>query len=87
MCPFPTDTQRQNLTFQRHGSGTALDDPFLYKVTAELYEGDAEQDEISARFGCRKMKIDPDRGFFLNGRSYPLRGVSRHQDRAGVGMP
>lgn len=62
-----------------------LDDPFLYKVTAELYEGDAEQDEISARFGCRKMKIDPDRGFFLNGRSYPLRGVSRHQDRAGVG--
>ena len=31
------------------------------------------------------MEIDPDRGFFLNGRSYPLRGVSRHQDRAGVG--
>ena len=29
--------------------------------------------------------MDPQKGFFLNGRAYPLRGVSRHQDRAGVG--
>ncbi len=42
-------------------------------------------DQIEVRFGCRTIEIDPEKGFFLNGRSYPLRGVSRHQDRAGVG--
>lgn len=29
--------------------------------------------------------MDPEKGFFLNGRSYPLHGVSRHQDRLGEG--
>ena len=42
-------------------------------------------DEISTHFGCRECRIDPDRGFFLNGRPYQLRGVSRHQDRKGCG--
>ena len=56
-------------------------DPFLYTATARLDSGD----EISARFGCREFRCDPREGFFLNGRSYPLRGVSRHQDRKGCG--
>ena len=42
-------------------------------------------DTVSARFGCRSFEIDPERGFILNGREYPLRGVSRHQDRLGIG--
>ena len=29
--------------------------------------------------------MDPENGFILNGEEYPLRGVSRHQDRMGVG--
>lgn len=58
-----------------------LDDPYLYTATASLPGGD----EVSARFGCRKFEIDPQKGFLLNGRSYPLRGVSRHQDRKGAG--
>ncbi len=33
------------------------------------------------------LRLTPRRGFFLNGRSYPLRGVSRHQDRKGRAMP
>ena len=53
-----------------------LDDPYLYTATAELDSGD----RISTRFGCRVFHCDPEKGFFLNGRSYPLRGVSRHQD-------
>ncbi|MDO5796248.1 MAG: glycoside hydrolase family 2 TIM barrel-domain containing protein [Eubacteriales bacterium] len=40
---------------------------------------------IAARFGCRSFSFDPEKGFLLNGRSYPLRGVSRHQDFLGVG--
>lgn len=62
-----------------------LDDPYLYTVLADLYKDGEKTDQISARFGCRKMTFDPAEGFFLNGRSYPLRGVSRHQDRAGAG--
>lgn len=58
-----------------------LDDPYLYTATAVLPAGD----QISARFGCRSYSIDPQKGFFLNGRSYPLRGVSRHQDFKGAG--
>ena len=58
-----------------------VDDPWLYTAAAKLESGD----EISARFGCREFKVDPEKGFFLNGRSYPLRGVSRHQDLKGKG--
>lgn len=58
-----------------------LKDPFLYTAEASLESGDM----VSARFGCREFHIDPQDGFFLNGRSYPLRGVSRHQDFKDAG--
>ena len=60
-------------------------DPYLYSVKAELVEGDEVLDTVSTRFGCRSFKIDPENGFILNGEEYPLRGVSRHQDRWGLG--
>ena len=60
-------------------------DPYLYTATVELVEGGQVIDCVSARFGCRSFKIDPNEGFILNGESYPLRGVSRHQDRWGYG--
>ena len=60
-------------------------DPYLYTAKVELLEGDKVLDEVSTRFGCRTFKIDPKEGFFLNGEKYPLRGVSRHQDRWGIG--
>ena len=60
-------------------------DPYLYTAEVNLVEGKEILDNISARFGCRSFEIDPDRGFILNGEEYPLRGVSRHQDRWGFG--
>jgi len=60
-------------------------DPYLYKARVELIEGTTVLDCVQTRFGCRTMKIDPQRGFLLNGEEYPLRGVSRHQDRWGTG--
>ena len=60
-------------------------DPYLYTARAELLENASAIDEVSARFGCRSFAIDPDKGFILNGEEYPLRGVSRHQDRWGKG--
>jgi len=60
-------------------------DPYLYCCEAELVEHGEVIDSVCTRFGCRTFRIDPDEGFILNGESYPLRGVSRHQDRWGVG--
>ncbi len=60
-------------------------DPYLYTAKAELLEGETVLDTVCTRFGCRSFAIDPNRGFILNGQAYPLRGVSRHQDRWGKG--
>ncbi len=60
-------------------------DPYLYTAKATLIAGGEEIDSISTRFGCRTFEIDPEKGFILNGEPYPLRGVSRHQDRPDVG--
>ena len=57
-----------------------VNDPYLYSIEAQFGE-----DVIAARFGCRSFSFDPEKGFLLNGHSYPLRGVSRHQDFLGVG--
>ncbi|UOQ89166.1 hypothetical protein MUN74_18200 [Agromyces endophyticus] len=62
-----------------------LRDPHLYTARAELLAGDTVLDVVDLRFGCREFTVDPERGFLLNGEEYPLRGVSRHQDREGVG--
>lgn len=62
-----------------------VNDPYLYTATAELVSGGKVVDKISVRFGCRTIGFDPEKGFQLNGRTYPLRGVSRHQDRWGIG--
>lgn len=60
-------------------------DPYLYTAEALLLDGETAVDNICTRFGCRTFAIDPEKGFILNGESYPLRGVSRHQDRWGLG--
>lgn len=63
-----------------------LEDPYLYTVKAELIGSDGEiLDAVSKRVGFRTYHVDPQKGFFLNGRSYPLCGVARHQDRRDAG--
>ena len=60
-------------------------DPYLYCCEVEIVENGEVLDNVCNRFGCRSFRIDPDNGFILNGEEYPLRGVSRHQDRLGIG--
>lgn len=60
-------------------------DPYLYSCKACLVVNGTVEDETTTRFGVRSFKVDPKKGFFLNGKSYPLHGVSRHQDRKGLG--
>ena len=57
----------------------------LYSAEAELVDGDGVVDSVKCRFGIRNFIVDAERGFFLNGNPYSLRGVSRHQDWRGHG--
>lgn len=60
-------------------------DPYLYNAVAELIVDGKVVDRVESRFGIRSFKVDSQKGFILNGKPYPLRGVSRHQDRPGIG--
>ena len=79
-----TDTKAK-LTIENVHLWHGRKDPYLYCCEAELCEGEEVIDNVCTRFGCRTYKIDPNNGFILNGEEYPLRGVSRHQDRWGIG--
>ena len=60
-------------------------DPYLYTCVVRLMKDGQPVDEVRQRFGVRSFSVDAKQGFFLNGRPYPLHGVSRHQDRKGLG--
>lgn len=58
-----------------------IDSPYLYTVTATLQRRNEAYDEVTARAGVRSFSCDPEKGFIINGKEIPLRGVSRHQDQ------
>lgn len=58
-------------------------DPYLYTVRVELFQGRRMVDIAETPVGFRSMEMDPERGFLLNGKPYPLRGVAMHQDTEG----
>ena len=51
----------------------------------ELRAGDAVRDSVEQSLGLRSFRVDPDKGFFLNGQPYHFHGVDRHQDRQDKG--
>lgn len=60
-------------------------DPFLYQAEVILTRNGQIVDRVTQPLGLRFYHIDPHKGFFLNGKHLPLRGVCRHQDRSEVG--
>ncbi len=60
-------------------------DPYLYTLKASLIIDGKAVDEVSTCFGVRSFEVNAQKGFILNGKEYPLRGVSRHQDRPDIG--
>jgi beta-galactosidase len=55
-------------------------DPYLYQAVVELRAKDVVVDSVTQPLGLRFYRVDPDKGFFLNGKPYPLHGTSLHQD-------
>ncbi|MBJ2186636.1 hypothetical protein C5O24_05360 [Paramuribaculum intestinale] len=60
-------------------------DPYLYKVVSCLYQDGRKVDEVVQPLGLRHYEIVAGKGFYLNGRKYPMYGVTRHQDWWGQG--
>ncbi|HVI99009.1 MAG TPA: glycoside hydrolase family 2 TIM barrel-domain containing protein, partial [Sphingomonas sp.] len=60
-------------------------DPYLYRMIVEVRDGARVLDRVEQPLGLRTIRIDPDKGFFLNGRHVKLHGVTRHQDRQDKG--
>jgi beta-galactosidase len=59
--------------------------PYLYRAIVELHATNELIDAVEQPLGLRSYYVDPDKGFFLNGRLYPIYGVCRHQDRPEKG--
>ena len=60
-------------------------DPYCYTCEAELVKGGEAVDAVTVTYGYRSFHVDPNTGFWLNGKNVPLHGVSRHQDRKDKG--
>ena len=63
----------------------SLETPQLYKVRTRIIVNGQMVDEHIIRTGIRDIKLDADKGLFLNGKHVTLKGVDCHQDHAGVG--
>lgn len=63
-----------------------VDDPYLYKLTTRIFDGERLLDEDEVSFGVRKTHFDADKGFFLNGRQLKIKGLCCHHDHAGAGI-
>ena len=72
-------------TISRPHLWDGLSDPYLYQTFTEVWKESKLIDSVEQPLGFRYFRVDPDKGFFLNGRHYDLHGVSMHQDWPGRG--
>ncbi len=63
-----------------------VDDPYLYTLKVELLQGGEVIDTEQTRIGFRTVRMDAEKGFFLNGKPLKLKGACNHQDHAGIGV-
>lgn len=75
----------QALTILKPHRWQGIDDPYLYKVVVRLKQNGETIDEVTQPLGVRHFEVIARKGFFLNGKAYPLHGVCRHQDWLGDG--
>ncbi|WP_417370339.1 DUF4982 domain-containing protein [Gelidibacter japonicus] len=59
--------------------------PYLYTSISQLYKGNDLKDEISTRFGIRKIKYEAEKGFSLNDSVIKFKGVCLHHDLGPIG--
>jgi beta-galactosidase len=80
-----TDDFGQDLTVTHPHLWNARKDPYLYTMRVTLLDGKTATDVVDQPVGLRFFRVDPEKGFILNGQPYRLVGVNRHQDHLDEG--
>jgi beta-galactosidase len=86
LAPNGTNEVAVPLAIPRPRLWDARADPYLYTVRVELTPAGANgtpgalSDAVEQPLGLRSFRVDPDRGFILNGAYLNLYGFNRHQD-------
>lgn len=63
----------------------SLETPHLYTAISKVYVDNILKDEYKTTFGCRTIRFDKDKGFFLNDKHVKLQGVCMHHDLGPLG--
>ncbi len=63
----------------------SLENPYLYSLRIQLWNGNLLLDEITQKVGIRTIDFSPERGFLLNGKSVLLKGGCLHHDNGALG--
>ena len=79
--PGQTGKISSNITINNPRLWDGLEDPYIYTAIVDILEDGKVIDTVCQPLGLRWFKVDAEKGFFLNGRSYQIRGANRHQDR------
>jgi beta-galactosidase len=64
----------------------SVDDPSLYDLTVTIVDNKKITDKYTDEVGIRSIRVDADRGFFLNGKNIKLKGVCIHDDAGALGV-
>lgn len=62
--------------------------PYLYRVETTLFNCKTKSivDQSNHHTGFRWFHFESNKGFYLNGKPYKLRGICRHQDQKPIGV-
>lgn len=85
LTPQGTQQYTEQFTLQNPHLWAGRPDPYLYRVEVSLQQGGSEIDRVTQPLGLRTYEMRAGDGFYLNGKKYPMYGVTRHQDWQGCG--
>ncbi|MCT4235254.1 beta-galactosidase [Elizabethkingia anophelis] len=85
ISPQGTTYVTQNINLKNPHLWDGVHDPYLYTVSSKIIVNGVDTDVLKQNLGVRTVEVIPGKGFFLNGKHYPMHGVSRHQDEWGYG--
>jgi len=63
----------------------SIETPALYTAISKVYVNNELTDEYKTTFGCRSIRYDKDKGFFLNEKQVKIQGVCMHHDLGPLG--
>lgn len=63
----------------------SIENPYLYSVVSEIIQNGKQIDSYTTPLGIRTFSFNPEKGFFLNGKSTKIKGVCMHHDLGSLG--